>query len=76
MVDNSLSVEKDVFMYRSYIALKKYRVVLDEISLSSPDLIQPLKLLANFLANPEKRDDLVTELDTKVGNFSSSLPVL
>lgn len=77
LMDNSLSVEKDVFMYRSYIALKKYRVVLDEISLSSPDLIQPLKLLADFLANPDKRDDLVTELDSKMsGNVDIGNHVL
>ena len=25
------SLEKDLFTYRSYIALKKYRIVLDEI---------------------------------------------
>ena len=53
-------------MYRSYIALKKYRVVLDEISSSSPDLIQPLKTLATFLANPERRESMVVDLDNMV----------
>ena len=64
--DQSLGVEKDIFMYRSYIALKKYRVVLDEISSSSPDLVQPLKTLATFMANPDRRESMVVELDNTV----------
>jgi len=75
--DQATAVERDVFMYRSYLALRKYRVVLDEISSSSPDLVQPLKILASFLANPGKRDDIVAEMDTKMsGNFDASNHVL
>lgn len=75
--DPALVVERDVFMYRSYLALRKYRVVLDEISSSSPDLVQPLKTLAAFLSNPGRRDDIVSELDTKMsGNFDASNYVL
>ena len=66
VVDPALSLERDVFLYRSYLALKKFRVVLDEISPSSPELVQPLKMLANFLAYPAKRDDIVADLDSKV----------
>jgi len=64
--DTTLSVERDVFLYRSYLALKKFRVVLDEIKASSPALVQPLAMLANFLAFPVKRDDIVADLDTKM----------
>ncbi|XP_023336675.1 coatomer subunit epsilon [Eurytemora carolleeae] len=75
--DSSLAVEKDIFMYRSYIALKKYRVVLDEISSSSPDLIQPLKTLATFLANPERRESMVVDLDNMMsGNLDVNNYVL
>jgi len=75
--DPALVVERDVFMYRSYLALRKYRVVLDEISSSSPDLVQPLKTLAAFLSNPGRRDEIVSELDTKMsGNFDASNYVL
>ena len=42
------------------------RVVLDEIKPSSPALVQPLALLANFLAFPARRDDIVADLDIKV----------
>ena len=72
MVDPALSLERDVFLYRSYLALKKFRVVLDEISPSSPELVQPLKMLANFLAYPAKRDDIVADLDSKVRVTSRS----
>eukprot|EP00088_Acartia_fossae_P007526 TRINITY_DN13541_c0_g1_i2.p1 TRINITY_DN13541_c0_g1~~TRINITY_DN13541_c0_g1_i2.p1 ORF type:complete len:315 (-),score=83.88 TRINITY_DN13541_c0_g1_i2:319-1221(-) len=67
LMDPALNLERDVFLYRSYLALNKHRVVLDEISSSSPDLVQPLKMLATFLAYPAKRDDIVADLDNKMG---------
>lgn len=52
---SELQVERDLFLYRAYIAQRKYRVVLDEIHGASPSELRPLKLLADYLANPNKR---------------------
>ena len=51
-------------MYRSYLALRKYRVVIEEVGPGSNPTLQPLSMLAKFLSSPTKRDDIVAELDT------------
>lgn len=61
-----VAMERDVFLYRTYIAQRKFRVVLDEINNSSPVDLQPLKTLAEYFAFPDRRDALVAELDQKV----------
>jgi len=77
LTDPSIVLERDVLMYRSYLALRKFRVVLDEISSSSPDLIQPLRMLAIFLSSPDKRDDIVANLDNQMsGSFDATNYVL
>lgn len=46
-------------------------------NLRTPELVQPLKMLANFLAYPAKRDDVVADLDSKMsGNVDVSNYVL
>nr|SVE75276.1 EOG090X0A8E [Daphnia dolichocephala] len=63
-------LERDVFVYRSYIALKKYGVVINEIHGASPQELQPLKLLAEYLSQPNKRESIVIKLDQQVsGNL-------
>ncbi|XP_017890467.1 coatomer subunit epsilon [Ceratina calcarata] len=59
---SKVAVERDVFLYRAYIAQRKFRVVLDEINNSSPHSLQPLKMLADYFANPGRRDAIVSEL--------------
>lgn len=44
-----------MFVYRAYIALKKYGVVINEISGTSPPELQPLKQLAEYFSYPSKR---------------------
>ena len=71
--DPELSLERDVLMYRSYLALRKYRVVLEEVGPSSNPTLQPLNMLAKFLSAPTKRDSIVTDLDTIMsGNVNVS----
>ena len=67
IADPELSLDRDVFMYRSYLALKKYRVVLEEVGPSKPSMLQPLAMFATFLSNPGKREAIVTELDNIMG---------
>jgi len=59
-----LSLERDVLMYRSYLALRKYRVVMEEVGPGSNPTLQPLSMLAKYLSSPSKRDEIVTEVDT------------
>ncbi len=55
---------------RMWTDVRKYRVVLDEINMSSSPLLQPLKLLANYLLQPAKRDAIVVDLDAQVSHIS------
>jgi len=72
--DQNLATERDIFVYRSYIAQRKYRIVMDEVKPSSSPLLHPLKMLAEFLAAPAaKRESLVLEVDGKLsGNVDVS----
>ncbi|XP_071449659.1 coatomer subunit epsilon [Hetaerina americana] len=59
-------LERDLFMYRAYIAQRKYRVVLDEIHGAAANELQSVKLLAQYLANPSTRDEIINNIDKKV----------
>ena len=48
-------MERDVLMYRAYIAQRKYAVVIDEVKSSSPSELQAVKLLAQYLHNTHRR---------------------
>jgi len=75
--DPSISLERDVLLYRAYLAQRKYRVVLEEVNSSSPALLQPLKMLAQYLSNPSKRDSILTDLDSQMaGNVDVTNHVL
>ena len=52
--DSNLQMEKDVFMYRAYIAQKKFGVVLDDINSGAPEELKYIRLLAEFLSNDSK----------------------
>ena len=50
------------------MAQNKFLVVLDEITSSSADEVQPLKLLAEYLSNKQKRESVVSQVDQKVSS--------
>jgi len=61
---------RDFFVYRSYIALKKFSVVNSEINSGSPTELQPLKILAEYFSQPSKRESIVLKLDEQIsGNL-------
>jgi len=49
-------LERDVYVYRSYIALANYQIVLDEINTTAHPSLQAVKLLATYLSNESNRD--------------------
>jgi len=56
-LEESDRVERDVYIYRSYIAQGKHKLVMDEIKDSrAPTALQAVKLLATYLGNEDSRD--------------------
>lgn len=67
------ALERDTLVYRSYIALGSYKLVLDEIDSSAPTALQAVKLLALYLSGPENKESTISSLrewlsDAGIGN--------
>jgi len=80
---DALDMKKDVdvFMYRSYIAQKKYGLVLDELKrYSGFDEVKDLRLLAEYLNGDEStKSRVVSDLEKKLANFTpdnTCLPII
>ncbi|RZC46820.1 hypothetical protein C5167_039771 [Papaver somniferum] len=67
------SIERDSLVYRSYIALGSYQLVISEIDSSAPTALQAVKLLASYLCGPEQKENTISSLkewlgDSAIGN--------
>jgi coatomer protein complex subunit epsilon len=74
--DPVVQAEKDVYMYRAYIAQKKYGVVLDDIKGGAPDELKYVRLLAEYLSNESKRDNMIQDLDSQLGSLNVTNPLV
>jgi len=56
-VANDAKAERDVWVYRSYVALKEYSVVLDEVPPSAEGPIACVRTLAHYMSDKEANRD-------------------
>lgn len=56
------SIERDCLVYRSYIAIGSYQLVISEINDSAATPLQAVKLLAMYLAGPEYKETALSSL--------------
>jgi coatomer protein complex subunit epsilon len=74
--DPRVQIEKDVYMYRAYIAQKKYVVVLDDIKPNASDELKYVRLMAEYLSNETKRDSIIRDLDAELGSLNVTNPLV
>ncbi|KAJ8915220.1 hypothetical protein NQ315_015443 [Exocentrus adspersus] len=67
-----VAIQRDIFTYRSYMAQNKFLVVLDEIHGASPDQVQPLKFLAEYLSGKNKKETVVAQVDQQISTNASN----
>jgi coatomer protein complex subunit epsilon len=63
-IPTKLAVERDEFVYRSYLALGQYGIVLGEIkdTANTNVALRAVKLLATFISNPSTRDTAIFQM--------------
>ena len=69
-LSDELKVERDEFVYRSYVGQGQYALVISEVDDDAPPNLRAVKLLAEYLENPKgrgrrRRDALGTWLTEK-----------
>ncbi|KAJ4976529.1 hypothetical protein NE237_001635 [Protea cynaroides] len=71
------AIERDCLVYRSYIALGSYQLVVNEIDSSAATPLQAVKLLALYLSGPENKESSISSLQEWLGDSAiGSNPVL
>lgn len=74
--DPDLLTEKDVYMYRAYIAQKKFSVVLDDIRPNVSDELKYVRILAEYLSSESKREKIIEDLDAQMGSLNVTNPLV
>lgn len=64
-VQGDVKTEKDIIMYRAFLAQKKYSVILSEISVSDPKL-GSIHMFAEYLSNQNARERILKDLDVSL----------
>ncbi|KAJ1430982.1 vesicle coat complex COPI, epsilon subunit [Ochromonadaceae sp. CCMP2298] len=69
-----LKVEKEEYVYRSYLGLGQYHIILSEVadSPNTPVGLQAIKLLATFLDNPSTREIAILQMKEWLADPSAS----
>ncbi|CAK0744867.1 hypothetical protein CVIRNUC_001579 [Coccomyxa viridis] len=55
-------VERDCYVYRSYIELGSYELVINEVSGHSAQALQAVKILAQYMANKTPKEEILATL--------------
>ncbi|XAR50759.1 hypothetical protein NMG60_11005178 [Bertholletia excelsa] len=62
------AIERDSLVYRSYIALGSYQLVINEIDSSAATPLQAVKLLALYLSSPDNKETTISNLHEWLGD--------
>lgn len=70
-----VTLQRDAFLYRSYIAQGNYRIVLQELKSADP-MLQPLKTLVEYLSPGANKPAIVAEIDARVSIYFMYVGIL
>lgn len=60
-----IALQRDSFLYRSYIAQGNFRIVLQELQNADP-MLQPLKSLVDYMSPGANKPAIVADIDARV----------
>ncbi|XP_050424162.1 coatomer subunit epsilon [Adelges cooleyi] len=62
----NLRLQRDIYMYRAYLAQKKYNIVIAEIGANSPAELKPYRLLAEYLQGQTQKNLILQKLEQEL----------